>query len=169
MNWRNHVFIIYAIPLFFLINRARLAERKNVWRKYAWRTQALPDRISICKNSWFIKNVHFYFPSKSPRNKTDYLCMHSILFSSATNLDILIQGAAAPLFLPFISFVFAILSRENVNFALLKSINSKLYPVINSALAHLPFGLIKTFFSGDISFQQPFSLMDLNDFFLWFS
>lgn len=140
-------------PFIFLINWARLAEIKNDWRKYARRTQALPDRITICKNSWFIKNVHFYFPSKGPRNKTDCLCMHSILFSSATNLDILIQGAAAPLFLPFISFVFAILSRENVNFALLKSIHSKLYPVISSALAHLPFGVVKSFFSGDISFQ----------------
>jgi len=29
----------------FLISGARLAERKNVWRKYAWRNQALPDTI----------------------------------------------------------------------------------------------------------------------------
>lgn len=63
-----------------LISGNRLSEREHVWRKYAWRKQALPDEKSTCKKCLLVKNVHLYFASRGSSNKKDYLCMDSRLF-----------------------------------------------------------------------------------------
>lgn len=98
-----HSYLCYS---FFFISGARLAESKNVRRKHIQRNQALPATVSICKKCLFIKNIHLYFPNKTSSKKQYYLHMHSMLFSSATNPDTLVEGVTAYPFLPFVSFGF---------------------------------------------------------------
>ena len=46
----------------------------------------------------------------------------------------------------------------------LKSISSKIYPILNSVLAHLPFDAVMCPFSGDFSFQQPFLMISVTSY-----